>query len=193
LSPRIEFEPSRQRYARVRFCPRCGGEYRPGDFRPAETLFICAPCGFDFYQNPSPAAVVVIPDPGDERRILLLKRRTEPNAGRWCVPGGFIQYGEDPPAAAAREALEEVGLVVRIDEVIRAGLVDYHYKGDQVCVVEVSFVGRLAQAPALASRTSAEASEIAFLAVDEILSRPALLAFPEQLEVVRAYAERLRV
>jgi ADP-ribose pyrophosphatase YjhB (NUDIX family) len=192
LSPPIEFEPGRQRYARTRFCPRCGQAYRPQDFRAAEILFICASCGFDFYQNPSPAAVVVIPDPGNERRILLLKRGTEPNAGRWCVPGGFIKYGEDPPVAAAREALEEVGLAVRIDGVIRAGLVDYRYKGDQVCVVEISFVGRLAETPALASRSSEEASEIVFLPVDEILSRPELLAFPEQLEVVRAYAESLR-
>jgi ADP-ribose pyrophosphatase YjhB (NUDIX family) len=176
----------------MRFCPRCGTEYRPGDFRPADILFICASCGFDFYQNPSPAAVVVIPDPGDERRILLLKRRTAPNVGRWCVPGGFIHYGEDPAEAAAREALEEVGLGVRIDGVIRAGLVDYSYKGDQVCVVEISFVGRLQVTPALASRTSDEASEIVFLPVDQILSRPELLAFPEQLEVVRAYAESLR-
>lgn len=153
---------------------------------------MCASCGFDFYQNPSPAAVVVIPDPDDPMRILLLKRRTPPNVGRWCVPGGFIHYGEEPAAAAAREALEEVGLEVRIGEVIRAGLVDYHYRGRQVCVVELSFVGRLARAPALASRTSAEASEVGFLGVDEILSRPAMLAFPEQLEVVRAYAQSAR-
>ena len=79
---------------------------------------------------------------------------------------------------------------MRIGAVIRAGLVDYRYKGRQICVVEVSFVGHLAEAPALQGRTSAEADEIAFHPVASILARPELLAFPEQLEVVREY-ERL--
>ena len=153
---------------------------------------MCAACGFDFYQNPSPASVVVIPDPGDERRILMLKRRTEPNAGAWCVPGGFIRYGEDPAAAAARETREEVGLEARIERVIRTGLVDYHYRGHQICVVEIAFLGRLQSVPDLERRGSAEASEIRFHEVRDVLAAPALLAFPEQLEVVRAYGDGLR-
>jgi 8-oxo-dGTP diphosphatase len=148
---------------------------------------MCASCGYDFYQNPPPAAVVAIADPADPMRILMLKRRTPPNPGRWCVPGGFIRYGEVPAVAAAREAREEVGLEVRIGPVIRAGLVDYRYKGRQICVVEVSFVAQLAEAPSLEGRASAEASEIAFHPVEGILARPDLLAFPEQLEVVRGY------
>ena len=104
-----EFEPGLQRYSELRFCPRCGTAYGSGDFKPAEVLFMCASCGYDFYQNPPPAAVVAIADPGDAKRILMLKRRTPPNAGRWCVPGGFIRYGEVPAAAAARRRAKRSG------------------------------------------------------------------------------------
>lgn len=187
MPPPIEFPPQAQRYAEQRFCPRCGMMYREGDFKAAEALFMCAACGLDDYQNPAPAAVVAIPHPRDPALLLMLKRSTPPHIGRWCVPGGFIRYGEDPPAAAAREVREEVGLEARIGRVLRAGLVDYRYKGRQICVVEISFVGHVADVPALASLTTAEASEIAFYRVTDILAQPELLAFPEQLEVVRAY------
>lgn len=148
---------------------------------------MCTACGFDFYQNPSPAAVVAIPHPRDERSLLMLRRRTPPNEGRWCVPGGFIRYGEDPVAAAAREALEEVGLEIRIERPIRAGLVDYRYRGRQICVVEVSFVGRIVGDLPEGPIVSAEASEVVFQPVDRVLADPSMLAFPEQLEVVLGY------
>jgi len=44
------------------------------------------------------------------RRGLQLKR----SPGSWCFVGGELEVGEEPAAAAAREALEEVGLRVRV-------------------------------------------------------------------------------
>lgn len=42
--------------------------------------------------------------------ILLLKRVKPPYAGYWSVPGGKIEFGEHPAAAAIREFEEETGL-----------------------------------------------------------------------------------
>ena len=72
---------------------------------------------------------------------------------------------------------------------IRAGLVDYSYRGRQICVVEISFVGHVAQVPPLASLVTPEASEVAFHPLARVLAEPGVLAFPEQLEVLRAYSE----
>lgn len=46
-------------------------------------------------------------------RLLLVLRGRPPGAGRWSVPGGRVEPGEDDAAAVARETLEETGLRVR--------------------------------------------------------------------------------
>ncbi|WP_431887255.1 NUDIX hydrolase [Nocardiopsis alba] len=59
-----------------------------------------------------PAAGAVVTD--DLGRVLLVLRGTEPERGRWSVPGGSAEPGETFARAAARETLEETGLVVEI-------------------------------------------------------------------------------
>jgi ADP-ribose pyrophosphatase YjhB (NUDIX family) len=45
-------------------------------------------------------------------RVALLRRDLEPGLGRWTFPAGFVDRGETPAQAAARETLEESGLEV---------------------------------------------------------------------------------
>ena len=65
----------------------------------------------------------------DEGRILVV--RTTYLGPEWMLPGGRVERGETPHAAAAREALEETGMRVRVDRLL---LVDAHRARD------VSFV-----------------------------------------------------
>ncbi len=45
--------------------------------------------------------------------ILQIQRQGSHGAGSWSVPGGHIDFGESVEECAAREVLEETGVVIR--------------------------------------------------------------------------------
>lgn len=51
-------------------------------------------------------------------KVVLVKRRFEPLAGQWSLPGGRLELGETLEAGLAREMLEETGLVVEVGVVV---------------------------------------------------------------------------
>lgn len=53
------------------------------------------------------AIAIVIRD----NQVLLAKRRKDPDSGLWGFPGGHVELGETALAAAARELLEETGII----------------------------------------------------------------------------------
>ena len=57
-----------------------------------------------------------------EGKVLLVKRGFNPELGKWSIPAGFLDYGEDPKKAAVREIREETNLEVKI-----SGLLDVYY------------------------------------------------------------------
>ena len=77
----------------------------------------CVACGYVHYRNPAVGAAAVVWD--DAGRLLLIKRAagaTRP--GLWAIPAGYVDYGEEVRAAAARELREETGLIAEIGEVV---------------------------------------------------------------------------
>lgn len=54
----------------------------------------------------------LVRDPADEGRVLMVKSSRGFTKGLWNMPGGFVQYGEEPEPSCARELKEEVGLDV---------------------------------------------------------------------------------
>lgn len=160
-----------QRAAAV-FCPRCGARLgtqpRSGALRP-----VCPACDYTVYFDPKVAAAVFI---CADARVLLVRRANDPFQGAWALPAGFVDAGEDPRAAAAREALEETGLTVHID-----GLLDvFHTSGDSgmadiVIVYRASVTGGTlcaADDAAAAAWFRADAvPEVAFLPSTAIVAR----------------------
>lgn len=118
------------------FCPRCGASVthieKFGRVRP-----VCPQCGWIHFVDPKVAAAALIVDDG---RVLLVRRVNEPHRGLWTLPAGFVDGGEDPAEAAARECLEETGLRVRVTRVFDIVSGREHPRGADFVIVYLAEV-----------------------------------------------------
>jgi ADP-ribose pyrophosphatase YjhB (NUDIX family) len=76
---------------------------------------VCSACEWVFFPDPKVAAAVLVERDGE---VLLVRRVNDPERGKWSLPAGFVDAGEDPARAAERECLEETGLIVQAGDVI---------------------------------------------------------------------------
>jgi 8-oxo-dGTP diphosphatase len=142
-----------------RFCEECGaptpvvdGVPRCDDHGPRWRMVRNAPC-----------TGVVIPDE-TRRHVLLSRRARDPFAGRWELPGGFVDLGEHPVDAARREVREELGLDVTVTGVVGTYVVPTHHSGWlEITTYVASIVGDPTPSP-----DPAEVSEWAWFPVGEI-------------------------
>jgi 8-oxo-dGTP diphosphatase len=74
------------------------------------------PAGRRYPARPVVGIGAVVVD--EDGRVVLVKRRHEPLAGQWSLPGGALEVGETLEAGTAREVLEETGLVVDVGPVV---------------------------------------------------------------------------
>lgn len=89
-----------------------------------------------------------------DNQLLLVKRKFDPDAGYWSIPGGHLELGERTENAAEREGFEETGFKVKVVKL--AGLIDkimydgegkviYHYVLINYFVEQID--GKLTQLP----------------------------------------------
>ena len=155
-----------------RFCPRCGGGLA-SLVGPLE----CTACGARYWGNSIPGVQGILERDG---RILLARRALEPRRGRWDLPGGFLEEGEDPLEGLRREFLEETGLDVEAGEFLGVEIEPY----DGRSVFSLTWV---VTAAAGEPRAADDVDELRWFATDEL---PSEMAFPGQNRLLAAWALR---
>lgn len=107
----------------------------------------------------------------EDNRVVVVRRAHEPLKGQWSVPGGVLELGETLHSGAAREALEETGLVVEVGEVLEVfdrivrdgyGRVQFHY-------VLIDFLCRRVSGEL---RAGEDASEARWVTAEELRNFP---------------------
>jgi 8-oxo-dGTP diphosphatase len=138
------------------------------------------------YDYPRPALTVDIAIVTREARpkVLLIRRKNEPFAGSWALPGGFVDENERLGDAARRELKEETGIVTTsIEQLYTAGDPGRDPRGWTVSVVYLAQVNENDVKPQAAD----DAAEAAWHPLDEL----PVLAFDHTMLLARVHARIL--
>jgi 8-oxo-dGTP diphosphatase len=154
-----------------RFCPCCGGALHT-EPRGGRDRLVCGSCRRVLYVNPAVGVAVVLRR-GEE--ILWGRRKGGPYEGAWCLPCGYVEWGEEVRAAAAREFQEETGLSVEVGEVLA---VHSNFHDSSRLTVGLWFAGRVVGGRLRAADDLAEARFF------PLKAPPGPLAFPTDALVV---------
>jgi 8-oxo-dGTP diphosphatase len=147
------------------YCPCCGGSLE-NRLRGDRERLVCRECGRVFYVNLAVGVAVVVRRGGE---ILWGRRAGGPYQGTWCIPCGYVEWGEEVRSAAAREFREETGLAVEVGEVLAA---HSNFHDPERLTVGIWFAGRVVRG---ALQAGDDLSEAAFF---PLAAPPRPLAFP---------------
>ena len=139
---------------------------------------VCPTCHFIHFTDPKVGVGVLVLH---EEKILLVKRKMVPERGKWSIPAGFLDYGEDPKVTAEREVLEETNLQVEIYD-----LLDVFYNQEVLTNGGASiFILYRAKLVSGKLRAGDDADDAAFFGPSELPT----LAFPSTRDAIRRWQE----
>lgn len=155
------------------YCPCCAGELIKKKLD-HQIRSVCSKCGFVFYRNSKPCVAAIVIRGG---KVLLTRRGIQPYQGDWDLPGGFLEYGENPKVGLKRELREELGLACKREEFFEAFVDRYGKSGEFTLSLYyvVTPTGRIKKA-------SDDVSEYAFFALDDL---PRNIAFPSVRRILK--------
>jgi 8-oxo-dGTP diphosphatase len=120
------------------------------------------------YEYPHPAVtvdVVVFTVEDGRLAVILIRRRDWPHAGKWALPGGFVDIDESLKRAAWRELQEETGVKAGFLEQLGAfGRPDRDPRERVITVVYISLIA----AERLHLEAASDASDAQVFFIDEL-------------------------
>src|SRR5215467_14285394 len=135
------------------------------------------------YNYPRPALTVDVAIVTREARprLLLIRRKKDPFALSWALPGGFVDENERLADAARRELVEETGVTVAdLEQLYTAGDPGRDPRGWTVTVAYLAQVDPAALAPVAAD----DAEEVGWFPLDALPK----LAFDHEMLLGRVRA-----
>jgi 8-oxo-dGTP diphosphatase len=117
------------------------------------------------YPRPSVTVDVVVLTRERRPRVLLIRRKHEPFAGKWAIPGGFIDMDETLEASARRELREETGL--EVGELAQFGVYGDPGRDPRGRTISVAYLARV-EAPPDNLNAADDAAELGWHRLDEL-------------------------
>ncbi|MGD9101832.1 MAG: NUDIX hydrolase [Anaerolineae bacterium] len=160
----------------MNYCPRCA---HPLQDRLAfgRTRRVCPSCDFVFFREHKVAAAAIVVREG---RVLLVRRTIEPGRGKWMIPGGFVEFDEDPRQAVVREVLEETGYPVEIVQLLDVIFGQEHVRGASLLIL---YLARFTGAEPVGGMDESEVDAVSFFHPDQLPS----LAFETTKRAIETY------
>jgi ADP-ribose pyrophosphatase YjhB (NUDIX family) len=118
--------------------------------------------------------------------VLLLKLASEPNSGKWGLPGGVVKLGETVEEAVRREAKDQAGLDVNLEGMLDV-LDEIHHDGKGKVRFHHVLIGYLASPRKGKVVLSAEATEYKWFTAAEVRS---VFASDNTKRIVQKYLNR---
>lgn len=162
-------------------CPRCGNQSFVFD---NEKKFTCNACQFNYYINASAAVAVILRT--TDGKIVLTKRKYEPRAGMYDLPGGFVDTMERVEDAVKREIKEELGIEVTQMTFLASFPNEYVFKDVSYFTVDLAFI-----CPISDVSTLKPADDVATaLVIDPKDIDFNTISFPSIVSILRCYMDK---
>lgn len=140
------------------------------------------------YEYPRPSVtvdcVIFGLDESQQLKVLLIRRKRDPYANKWALPGGFVQMEESLENAARRELKEETGVEnVFMEQLYTFGSLGRDPRGRVISVAYFALVNLSEHT----LRPDTDAEDAAWYSIDDLPE----LAFDHAV-IMKAALDRLR-
>ena len=122
-----------------KYCPQCAAPF----LQHAPNLLVCSACDLHYYINPRSTNAVLLQN--NKNQMLLTQRKFDPYAGKYDLPGGFVDINESVEESVVRELKEELGVDMNIGDVEYLGSCfdTYEFKGVNYYTVGVMYRAKI--------------------------------------------------